>query len=61
MMQATLNCYYSEEKAKLKYADFLQNFQPIVEYQEKKEPKQVSPRKARKPECAKPPTVTEDG
>lgn len=39
MIQANIDCLYSEEKALLKYSNFLNEFKVEIVYEEKKEAK----------------------
>jgi hypothetical protein len=41
-VQANIDCFYSEEKALVKYSNFLNGFKVEVLYEEKKESKYVS-------------------
>ena len=36
MVQANIDIFYSEEKARLKYAHFLDNFTAKIQYEDKK-------------------------
>lgn len=33
MVQVNIDCFYSEEKAKIKYAHFLTNYKAVIHYE----------------------------
>lgn len=60
MVQANMDWFYSEEKAKLKYSQFLHNYRAVIQYEEKKEIK-LEAKTSKNEQNIKPPEVTEDG
>lgn len=62
MIQANLDCLYSEEKAKLKYSHFLHSYKAVIQYEDKKDSKQPPGiRTSVKEQNTKPAEVIEDG
>lgn len=60
MVQGSIDCFYSEEKAQIKYAHFLHDYKAVVEYEDKPKP-QSKENKVETGENAKPAAEKEDG
>lgn len=60
MVQANIDWFYSEEKAELKYSNFLHNYKAVVLYDEKKDSK-AEEKTTKNQQNIKPADVTEDG